>query len=236
MARSGKAQAAKGWMALTLALGCVFLGVKGYEYNAKFAHGIHPAYPRSPIYEKADLMYGSAVRTRVDVLIKDRTNSVAPLLKKQEEFEAEAKTLKPGEKATKPALTDAEQEEVAQYKMLLNLKDRGGSSDLGEMVRLAAEIMPLPHHGSKESLHGLNDKYHWLKLPIVIPGGNMWASTYFVLTGFHAVHVLVGLIAFALMLTYRMDEHFAGAIENVGLYWHFVDLVWIFLFPLLYLF
>ena len=34
------------------------------------------------------------------------------------------------------------------------------------------------------------------KLPIVIPGGNMWASTYFLLTGFHAIHVLVGLIVF----------------------------------------
>ena len=34
----------------------------------------------------------------------------------------------------------------------------------------------------------------------MIPGGNMWASTYFLLTGFHAIHVLVGLIVFALML------------------------------------
>ena len=43
---------------------------------------------------------------------------------------------------------------------------------------------------------GLNEKYHWLHLPMVIPGGNMWASTYFLLTGFHAVHVVVGLIVF----------------------------------------
>ena len=42
--------------------------------------------------------------------------------------------------------------------------------------------------------------FPWLKLPIVIPGGNMWASTYFLLTGFHAIHVLVGLIVFAIML------------------------------------
>jgi cytochrome c oxidase subunit 3 len=82
---------------------------------------------------------------------------------------------------------------------------------------------------------GWNDKYG-IKLPIHIPNGNMWASTYFLLTGFHALHVLVGLIAFALMLTQRLDAKRAGLIENVGLYWHFVDLVWIFLFPLLYLF
>jgi cytochrome c oxidase subunit 3 len=83
--------------------------------------------------------------------------------------------------------------------------------------------------------HGLNDEHH-LRLPIVIPSGNMWASTYFLLTGFHAIHVLVGLIAFGLMLPIRYAAHNAGVIENIGLYWHFVDLVWIFLFPLLYLF
>ncbi len=83
---------------------------------------------------------------------------------------------------------------------------------------------------------GLNDEYPWLKLPIRIPGGNMWASTYFLLTGFHAIHVLVGLIVFALMMPMRLGASAAGFIENIGLYWHFVDLVWIFLFPLLYLF
>jgi cytochrome c oxidase subunit 3 len=64
----------------------------------------------------------------------------------------------------------------------------------------------------------------------------MWASTYFLLTGFHAVHVLIGLIAFALMLPMTFTAKNAGILENIGLYWHFVDLVWIFLFPLLYLF
>jgi cytochrome c oxidase subunit 3 len=84
--------------------------------------------------------------------------------------------------------------------------------------------------------HGLNDEHHWLKLPILIPSGNMWASTYFLLTGFHAIHVIVGLIAFAIILFYKLDRKRANMIENIGLYWHFVDLVWIFLFPLLYLF
>ena len=46
----------------------------------------------------------------------------------------------------------------------------------------------------------------------------------------------VGLIVFAILLSYRLDAKRAGMIENAGLYWHFVDLVWIFLFPLLYLF
>ena len=70
----------------------------------------------------------------------------------------------------------------------------------------------------------------------MIPGGNMWVSTYFLLTGFHALHVIVGLIAFVILCRMTLGQAKANLIENVGLYWHFVDLVWIFLFPLLYLF
>ncbi len=86
--------------------------------------------------------------------------------------------------------------------------------------------------------HGLNasETYGHLMLPMMIPNGNMWASTYFLLTGFHAIHVIVGLIAFALILPKTLNRSKSHLIENIGLYWHFVDLVWIFLFPLLYLF
>ena len=70
----------------------------------------------------------------------------------------------------------------------------------------------------------------------MLPGGNSWANTYFLLTGFHALHVLVGIIAFLILLPMRQGKSSAGAIENVALYWHFVDIVWIFLFPMLYLF
>lgn len=76
----------------------------------------------------------------------------------------------------------------------------------------------------------------WLIMPLMIPSGNMWASTYFLLTGFHALHVLIGLIVFAIILPMTLNATKAGLLENIGLYWHFVDLVWIFLFPLLYLF
>jgi cytochrome c oxidase subunit 3 len=67
----------------------------------------------------------------------------------------------------------------------------------------------------------------------------MWASTYFMLTGFHALHVLVGLIVWAIILVIGclggLTVSRAHWVENSGLYWHFVDLVWVFLFPMLYL-
>ena len=75
-----------------------------------------------------------------------------------------------------------------------------------------------------------------MTLPMMIPSGNMWASTYFLLTGFHAIHVIVGLIMFVCAFPMKLDSKKAYFLENIGLYWHFVDLVWIFLFPLLYLF
>jgi cytochrome c oxidase subunit III len=64
-------------------------------------------------------------------------------------------------------------------------------------------------------------------------------SLYFVMTGLHAVHMIIGLAVMAVMLwwSYRgvITEEYSSPIEVSGLYWHFVDIVWIFLFPLLYL-
>jgi cytochrome c oxidase subunit 3 len=82
------------------------------------------------------------------------------------------------------------------------------------------------------------EKYK-LHLPEVIPYGNLWASLYFTLTGIHALHVVGGMVIFAMMLIMiglgRFGQQHLIFLENSGLYWHFVDIVWIFLFPLLYL-
>ncbi len=65
------------------------------------------------------------------------------------------------------------------------------------------------------------------------------ASSYFVLTGIHAMHVAVGLVAVSYLLFRAFQGGFTATkhtgVENVGLYWHFVDIVWMFLFPLFYL-
>lgn len=117
-------------------------------------------------------------------------------------------------------------------------KEPAKAASIAPVLTLASVVEPSEagHSAGAAHLEGLNDVESWLKLPIMIPGGNLWASTYFLVTGFHAIHVIVGLIAFAILLTMHLGKKKAGVIENVGLYWHFVDLVWIFLFPLLYLF
>jgi heme/copper-type cytochrome/quinol oxidase subunit 3 len=68
---------------------------------------------------------------------------------------------------------------------------------------------------------------------------NLFGSTFFTLTGFHGAHVSVGILMllslFWLSLGGRITQEKSLTVELVGLYWHFVDIVWIFLFPLLYL-
>jgi cytochrome c oxidase subunit 3 len=64
-------------------------------------------------------------------------------------------------------------------------------------------------------------------------------SLYFVMTGLHALHMIIGLGVMAVMVWWSwrgtITPAYSNPIEISGLYWHFVDIVWIFLFPLLYL-
>lgn len=67
----------------------------------------------------------------------------------------------------------------------------------------------------------------------------LFFSFYWAMTGFHALHMVIG-IGLVLFIAYRAwkgkyGAHYFNPVENVGLYWHFVDIVWIYLYPLLYL-
>jgi cytochrome c oxidase subunit III len=72
-----------------------------------------------------------------------------------------------------------------------------------------------------------------------IPGQFMFFSFYFMMTGLHGIHVLLGMAAIAWVFWRNLKSDFNAKyffpVEITGLYWHLVDLIWIFLFPLLYL-
>jgi cytochrome c oxidase subunit 3 len=73
-----------------------------------------------------------------------------------------------------------------------------------------------------------------------IPGNPaVFFTLYFCMTGLHGIHVVAGILVLFWILIRAAKDHFNRSyyvpVENVGLYWHLVDLVWIFLFPLLYL-
>jgi len=73
------------------------------------------------------------------------------------------------------------------------------------------------------------------------PATSNFLGLYFTTTGLHAIHVIAGMIVNAYFLgpgtkMWQSDpERFTNRIEVAGIYWHFVDVVWIFLFPVLYL-
>jgi cytochrome c oxidase subunit III len=75
--------------------------------------------------------------------------------------------------------------------------------------------------------------------PLLSGGQQIFFSLYFIMTGIHAAHMVVGIVLMLIILAMawrgRFTPEYYGPIEVSGLYWHFVDIVWIFLFPLLYL-
>ncbi|MFO1464480.1 MAG: cytochrome c oxidase subunit 3 [bacterium] len=67
------------------------------------------------------------------------------------------------------------------------------------------------------------------------PTTNLFWSYYYFLTGLHALHIVAGLIGISVVMRGVGKGQNLQRVEYVGIYWHFVDVVWIFLFPLLYL-
>jgi cytochrome c oxidase subunit 3 len=73
----------------------------------------------------------------------------------------------------------------------------------------------------------------------IFPGTNTFFSLYFVMTGLHGLHVLGGVAALSIALVLALRGRFSSTnyviVEGTALYWHLVDVVWIYLFPMLYL-
>lgn len=79
----------------------------------------------------------------------------------------------------------------------------------------------------------------WNGEPIKIGGVQLFFALYFVMTGIHGIHVVIGMTVLGILLYKnihgRYTQWYYTPIENGGLYWHLVDLIWIYLFPLFYL-
>lgn len=111
----------------------------------------------------------------------------------------------------------------------------------------------LAHHSSEETNHG--EALKWVGLTLLLglvflglksyeyydhithgvtPGSNLFFGFYYTMTGLHALHVIGGLLAWLWVYKRIALDDSLGAVAPVGLYWHFVDLVWIFLYPLMY--
>jgi cytochrome c oxidase subunit III len=115
------------------------------------------------------------------------------------------------------------------------------------------EFLADPHHYSEGRAATLEDasakEHKHVEIPVseikrlsaFVPAHSTYFAIYFTLTGLHALHVLGGAIVIGFLfgpgskMWFTDPERFTNRVEVAGLFWHFVDLVWIFLFPVLYL-
>jgi len=90
-------------------------------------------------------------------------------------------------------------------------------------------------HFHERSLPG---KYYAFE-EVKIPGAAMFFSIYFLMTGLHGLHVIAGMLVLGYILRHTLRNRYSSryytGLELGGMYWHLVDMVWIFLYPLLYL-
>jgi cytochrome c oxidase subunit 3 len=200
----GQIKRAIQYIAVTLLLGGVFLGVKAWEYQQKFQHHILPG----QIGERLDGPTGQAYFTTIREQLSEKIKA-AP----DSQVAKDCQDLL--DHMSGKTITDEADPSIKTYQ------------EPWSPARIGERIMQLNHDHSE------------LHLSPNIPFGNLWASCYFALTGFHALHVLGGLVVFVIILVMafigRLGVQHTLMFELVGLYWHFVDIVWIFLFPLLYL-
>jgi heme/copper-type cytochrome/quinol oxidase subunit 3 len=95
-----------------------------------------------------------------------------------------------------------------------------------------------PNHNAEPIKIDVADIHSWSAF---VPKHSTYFSTYFMITGLHGLHVLAGVLVFCFLwgpgaaLYKKNPEHLANRVEVAGLFWHFVDLIWIFVFPLFYL-
>jgi cytochrome c oxidase subunit 3 len=86
------------------------------------------------------------------------------------------------------------------------------------------------------------DEGRWLDAGLSrgdVPHVQLFLLLYWIMTGAHAVHMVIGIVAVLVIAAFAhrrlFDAHYYSPVEVTGLYWHFIDIVWIFLLPMLYL-
>ncbi len=243
---------ARRYLWLTLLLACVFLGIKSYEYYGKFSHDILPGrIPETPLMaiDKSMREMKQVVDNRTIALANVKPSTKPEAEKTEESVELagvsdkKTKELAPPVEELRqklqaeleaPDTTESRKKELVAF-FALDTKFR----ELNK--RALDESITVPEMNQELETLKKNSDYGAFLAPVhhlqPIIYGNLFASVYFLLTGFHALHVIIGMLLFVIVLLQgrRLCEKWNDYVENIGLYWHFVDLVWIFLFPLIYI-
>lgn len=247
---------ARQYLSITLALACLFLGIKGFEYYGKITHDILPgriAETPTQAIQKVDREIKHVIEERfaahvaADAALPEDERKLGEVLQVKDlaslngklsnvpEAEADLKLyadwrsfssfIKSGVSLDFPAGSG---EKYLEGRAALADGEAPPRLQFRQVTEKLAVMKANPDYGA--FLSGVHEPH-----PIMY--GNLFASIYFLMTGFHAIHVLVGMTLFVIVLMQgpKLDEKWTDFVENSGLYWHFVDLVWIFLFPLIYI-
>lgn len=200
---------------LTMFFGAVFLGVKAIEYTDKYNHGLIPVTGwNKKVKEGAATHAATSVTLPFETKVaaaEEHGEAAHPYVNPRGEFQWTDTSL------VKQAAEDQIRDPNGYH---LTESERIGYFSHSQIGSQAVDINQIDANMFRDKVR----IFFWI---------------YFVMTGLHALHMIVGLG----LMTWLLWRAWSGAfsheyfapVEMSGLYWHFVDIVWIFLFPLLYL-
>jgi len=197
------------YMLFTILCGIIFLVIKlGYEWPAKYHH--FGAYIKPDALPKYEQFLG---------------NKHLALHGLEERVEITGHLENP-EALTNPA--------IKEYEIQVDAVNADPKSPENDRPHFWPR--PLSHKIAKVAKEDVSFS------SMFIPKHSAYFASYFTITGLHGLHVLAGIVVFIYFLLpsstrlYQKDpDHLANRIEVAGLFWHFVDLIWIFVFPIFYL-
>lgn len=210
-------------------LGVTVNPARQQELLNRLAEAVYPLHVSDQREENARREQ-SELRGQLAELQAKQSERTARLSELQERMaQAQAKLAEVNE-ADKPAWSTALEKAKAEAATLTGELTSLKTEENGAVARI--EFLQLV--AALPATSGL-DRELELNLPKVIPQGRTWSNTYFLLTGCHALHLIAGLVVIGGLLLTRLGTRQLGWVENTSLYWQFVDVVWLILFPLIYL-
>src|SRR4051812_1750834 len=226
------------YMAITIICGATFLTVKlAYEWPEKFHH-FAVTLKRESMGKYDDQFLGNKHRAAKGLDPRTEiTGHLHTLVIKRNGVEEEIED-KPGEALTPHHAANILSEphvQLVAYKLHVDPPNADPTNEMYDRAR----FIPL-HATEKEAVIEAEDVEHG-GASAFLPRHSTYLGTYFLITGLHGLHVLGGVLVFSYLFFFgkklylRNPEHMANRVEVSGLFWHFVDLVWIFVFPIFYL-
>jgi cytochrome c oxidase subunit III len=201
------------YQAITILCAMMFVGIKSYEYYDKFTH-------YAIMKTDGTVVDGHLIeRTADHVTVHPTGHRVMFLTEKPGAANIEHSAARAGENAQMPKGNEEKKDAPPLQQGATNPEAAHGGH-AGAVTVATADIAKIENYGPKH---------------------HTYLAIYFTLTGLHALHVIGGALVIAYIwgpgakMWKTEPERYTNRVEVSGLFWHFVDLVWIFLFPVLYL-